>query len=97
VDERLRLAADQLRHVLPALAAPLEVVVGVLHPDHGHVLRASLANQGVDVRDHAVAVMGVGHYPVLDVDDEQRGVRPIGQGGHGSLLARRGSRCRLPQ
>jgi hypothetical protein len=63
------------------------MVVGVLHPDHRHALGARLVDQGVDFRDHTVAVVGVGHYPVLDVDHEQRGVPPIGQRRHGNLLA----------
>jgi cell volume regulation protein A len=91
VDDGLTVQADKLRHVLPALAVPRHVVVGVLHPDHGHVLRAGLADQGVDVRDHAVAVVGAGHHAVLDVDDKQRGVRPAGERRHGSSVSGRGS------
>jgi hypothetical protein len=86
VDERLRIAAGQLRHVLPALTAAREIVVGVLHPEHGHVLRAGLVDKGGDVRDDAIAVIGTGQHAVLDVDNEQRGVRPIRQGRHGNLL-----------
>jgi len=60
------------------------MVAGVLHPDHGRVLGARLVDHGADVRDHVVAVVGVGHDAVLDVDDEQRGARAVGQGRHGN-------------
>ena len=82
VHQRLGLLALQLGHVLPAVAVLGQVVVGVLHPDHRDLLGAGLVDQGVDVGDHLVALVGVGHHVVLHVHDQQGGVGTIWQAGH---------------
>jgi hypothetical protein len=51
----------------------------VLHPDDGHALGARRGDQA-DVRDDAAAAGRRGQDVVLDVDNEQRGVRPAIQG-----------------
>ena len=61
------------------------LVVGVLHPDHRHLLRPGLVDEGADVGDDPVALVRLAHDAVLHVDDEQRGPRPTGESGHGVL------------
>ena len=78
VDARLGVVGGQFRNVLPGIAVAQEIIIGVLHPDHGHVLPACPLDQGADVRDHAGSVVSLCHHPVLDVDDEECGVRPVG-------------------
>ena len=88
VHERLGLLALQLGHVLPAVAVLGEVVIGVLHPDHRHLPGAGLVDQRVDVGDHLVAAVGVGHHVVLHVHHQQGGVRTVAQAGHAHYLSR---------
>ncbi len=82
VHQRLRPLADQLRHVLPLVAVYRQVLARMLYPDDGHVLRPGLGGQGADVRHDGLAVVRAAHDSVLDVDDQQRGVRSCGQGRH---------------
>jgi len=86
-DQRLGFPADELRHVLPLLAADGEVLARVLHPQDRDVLGAGLLDQGRDVGDDLVAMGGSRHNPVLDIDDQQRRVRPVGQRRHGWFLS----------
>ena len=58
-----RVVADQLGHVVPGSLPASAAVVGVLHPDHRHVLRAGLVDEGVDVRDDLVAAGRAFHTP----------------------------------
>ena len=81
--EGLVVAAPQLGHVLPGVT-PLgqRLVVGVLHPDDGHVLRPGAVDEGRDGRDGGVAVDRVRHDAVLHVDDHEGGMRTVSEGRH---------------
>jgi hypothetical protein len=87
VHQRLGIPADELRHVLPPLAPHRQVLARVLHPHDRHILGPGLLDQSRDVRDDLVATGSSRDHPVLDVDDQQRGVWPVGQRRHGSILS----------
>src|SRR4051794_20707756 len=82
VHDRLGLILPQLGHVLPRLAALRQFVGVVLHPHDRHIRRPGAVNELGDVGHHGVTVMGAADDAVLDVDDEQGGVRAIGQSAH---------------
>src|SRR5581483_5375988 len=82
LDERLVLGRRQLGDDPPVVAPSLEVLVGVLHPDDGNLLPPGLLDEAPDVRDDRVAVVCLRHDAVLDVDDEQGGVRPVVERAH---------------
>ena len=63
---------------------PGQFVAVVLDPDDIDAGGARLVDQGGDIRDDAVAVVRLRHDAVLHVDDEQRGVRPVLERGHGA-------------
>ena len=76
-DERLALVRPQLRDDLPLLASLLEVVARVLHPDDRNVCRASFVDDGADIRDDCVPLVGAFHDAVLHVDHEKCSVRAV--------------------
>jgi hypothetical protein len=61
------------------------VVVGVLHPDHGDPFLPRLLDQAADIRDDGVACVRFGDDAVLHIDDQQCGVRPVLECGHGCV------------
>jgi hypothetical protein len=50
---------------------------GVLYPDDRDTLFASLVDEPSDVGDDRVALVCIGHDPLLDVDHHQGGVGSI--------------------
>jgi hypothetical protein len=50
----------------------------VLHPDDVDAVGARLVDKGAQAGDHVVPVLRVFDHAVLDVDDEQRGLRAVG-------------------
>ena len=87
VHERLGVLACELRDVLPARRCPSPGRSSecCTHTT-GTSSVAGLVDQRADVGDDRVAVVGVGHDAVLDVDDHQGGVGTVWQYGHGGLL-----------
>ena len=83
LDQRLGRARRQLGDDLPVVAALLEVLVGVLDPDDGNLLLPGLLDEAADVGDDRVAGVCSPDDAVLHVDDEERGVRPLLECGHG--------------
>ena len=81
---RLAVTLYELGGVLPRLAPPREVLVGVLDPHDRDVLGARPVDERTDVGDHLLALVGLGRVALLHVDDEQRGVGSIGKRGHGT-------------
>jgi len=65
----------------------------VLDPDHRGALPARPVDQLGDVRDDRVALVGAGDDAVLCVDDEERGVGPLVEGGHDFSLRETVLRC----
>ena len=62
--------------------------LAVLHPDDRNRGRASLLDDGADVCDDGVPVVGSVDDAVLHVDDEECGIRAVLECRHGlSLLA----------
>jgi hypothetical protein len=55
----------------------------VLDPDNGDLFASRLFHQAADVRDDRVALVRLSDDAVLHVDDEERGVRPVLECGHG--------------
>jgi len=41
--------------------------------------RASLVDDGCNVGNDRVAFVGLGHHAVLHIDDDQRGIRAVGE------------------
>jgi hypothetical protein len=80
---RLGLAGAQLRDDPPLVAPTWQPVVGVLHPHNRDLLLARSLDEAADVRHHRVALVRPLDDAVLDVDDEERGVRPVLECGHG--------------
>ena len=76
------------------IGAPDGALVGVLDPDDGHVLPPRLVDQAGDVADDHVAFVRTGDDAVLHVDDEEGGVRPVLERGHGLTSFTLGSRVR---
>jgi hypothetical protein len=58
-------------------------LVGVLHPDDGDVFTPRLLDEAADVRDDRIALVRALDDAVLHVDDEERGVRPVGERAQG--------------
>jgi hypothetical protein len=58
----------------------------VLDPDDGDPFPARLLDQAADVGDDRVTLVSPPDNAVLHVDDEERGVRPVLQCGHGLPL-----------
>jgi hypothetical protein len=58
----------------------------VLDPDNGDPFPSRLLDKAADVRDDRVALVRPPDDAVLYVDDEQCGVRPIQECGHGLSL-----------
>jgi hypothetical protein len=91
LDQRLRGVRLELGHDPPAVAAVLELVVGVLDPDDRHLLAAGALDQAADVGHHGVALVGAGHHVVLHVDHDQRRRGPVHEGRHGGTQAQGGT------
>ena len=89
LDQRLRLAPSQLGDDLPTFALPCKVLVEVLNPDHGHPLPPRPLAKAADIRDDGVALVGPLEGGVLDINDEECGVRPVLKRGHGPPVRRR--------
>jgi len=83
LDERLDVAPSQLGDDPPFVAPPLELLAGVLDPDDGDPFAPRLLDQAADVRDDRVALVSAVDDACLHVDDEERGVRPVLDCGHG--------------
>src|SRR5205085_11232949 len=81
--ERLGFIRSQLGDDPPVVAAPHEVLVGVLHPDDGNQFPPRPLDKAADVRDDSVALVSLLDDAVLHVDDEERGVRPVLECRHG--------------
>src|SRR6202042_2563637 len=60
-----------------------EVLVGVPDPDDGYLFPPRLVDQAADIRDDRIALVRPGDGAVLHIDHEERGVRPVVEGGHG--------------
>src|SRR6476659_3556027 len=91
-DEGLSVVRGKLGDDLPAVAPQREVLVGVLDPDDGDLLPASLLDEAADVCDDCVSLVRALDDAVLNVDDEEGGVRPILECGHGCRLSDAGRR-----
>ena len=76
------LAARELRHILPAVAAAREFLAAVLHPDDVHPGTAGLVHEGGDGRDDVVAAVGLSDDADLHIDDEQCRVGAVDERGH---------------
>jgi hypothetical protein len=77
LDEGLGVAGIQLGDDPPGVA-PLRKLLGrVLDPDDGNLLPPRPLDQAADVRDDRVALVSSLDDAVLDVDDEECGVRPV--------------------
>ena len=87
LDERLGVVRGQLGDDLPAVAPLRQVLVGVLDPDDGDLLPPCLLDEAADVRDDRVSLVGALDDAVLDVDDEEGGVRPVLECGHDRRLS----------
>src|SRR5207247_8229545 len=83
LDERLGVARIQFGDDPPVVAPPRKLLVEVLDPDNGDPLPPRLFDQGADVRDDSVALGSPLDDAVLHVDDEECGVRPVLECGHG--------------
>lgn len=59
----------------------LEILVSVLDPHDRHVLAPCRLDEDPDVGHDRVAIMAVSDHAVLDVDDEERGVRAVSECG----------------
>src|SRR5262249_19049271 len=95
LDERLGLTTLELGDDLPLVAPPHDLVVGGLNPYDRHVLGTRLVEELAHIRDNGVASKGLPEHAVLDVDHEQRGVRPVLERAHHTLLA--GGRAARPR
>jgi hypothetical protein len=84
LDERLVVLRSQLGDDPPRLAPPRKLLVGVLDPDNGDLFPPRLVDKAADVRDDRVALVRSLDDAILHVDDQERGVRPILECGHGS-------------
>jgi hypothetical protein len=84
LDERLGVARSQLGDDPPVVALPRKLLVGVLDPDNGDPFPPRLLDKAADVRDDRVALVRSLDDAILHVDDQERGVRPILECGHGS-------------
>jgi hypothetical protein len=93
LDERLGVARGQLGDDLPVVAPARKLLVGVLDPDDGDPFPPRLLDKAADVCDHRVALVSPLDDAVLHVDDEERGVRPVLECGHGLPLLTRGRLC----
>jgi hypothetical protein len=82
LDERLGVVRRQLGHDLPVLTSLCKPIVRVLDPDNGDVFPARLLDEAADVRDDRVAFVRSCNDAVLDIDDEECGVRPVLECGH---------------
>jgi len=51
-------------------------------PAHGHAFAPRLLDQALDVGHDRVSCLGLLDDAVLDVDDEERGMGPVGECGH---------------
>jgi len=86
--QRLGVVRRQLGDDLPLLASSHEVVVAVLDPDDRDLLGPRLLDEAADVRDDCVAFGRPLDDAGLHVDDEECGVRPVLECGHGSPCSR---------
>jgi len=77
VHQRFRLAACQLRDVLPGGTPLLQLLVGVLDPDDRDALFASPFHERADPANDRIALVSTGHDALLDVDHHQGGIRSI--------------------
>jgi len=93
LDERLGVARSQLGDDPPVVAPPRKLLVGVLDPDNGDPFPPRLLDKAADVRDDRVALVSPLDDAVLHVDDEECGVRPVLECGHGLPLLTLGSRA----
>ncbi len=59
-------------------------------PDHRDAGSARLPDQAVDDDEHLVAPMRLGDHAVLQIDDDEREIGTIGEGGHGRRGLARG-------
>src|SRR6266513_3922275 len=82
LDERLGLPRTQFGDNPPLVAPPGKPFVGVLNPDYGDPFPPRLLYKAGDIGDHRVALVSAVDNPVLDVDDEKRGVGPVAQCAH---------------
>jgi glycerate kinase len=89
LDRRLARVRRQLRDDPPAVAAVRQLVVGVLHPHHRHVLGPRPVDQLADPPHDRVALVRGRHDVVLHVDDEQGRARAVDQGRHAGTQAQR--------
>ena len=100
LDERLGVARSQLGDDPPVVAPPHELLVGVLDPDDGDPLPPRPLDEAADGGDDRVALVSPRDDPVLHVDDEECGVRPVLECGHSLSLVTLCSRiplgCNVP-
>jgi hypothetical protein len=86
LDEWLGVARSKFRNDPPAVAAPSNLVVGMLDPDNGDPFPPRLLDEAADVGDNLVALHCSLDDAVLHVDDEEGGVRPVLESAHGFPL-----------
>src|SRR5205823_7799681 len=96
LDERLGVAPSELGDDPPVVAPFRKLLVGVLDPDDGDPFPARLLDKADDVRDDRVALVSPLECAVLHVDDEECGVRPVLECGHGLPLFTPGSCVHCP-
>ena len=58
----------------------------MLHPDDRNLRRASFLDDGADIRDDGVPLVGTAHDAVLNVDHEKCSVRAVLECRHGLPL-----------
>ena len=77
LDQRLGGVRLELGDDPPAVAAVLEAVVGVLHPDDRDLLCSGPGDQAADVGHHGVPLVSAADDVVLDVDHDEGGPRTV--------------------
>lgn len=73
VDDRFVRCHRQLGHDLPSGGVGRELIVGVLHPDDGHVFGTRLRYKRGDCPHDLIAAVCVDDHIVLHVDDKESG------------------------
>ena len=77
LDQRLAVARRQLRNDPPGVASPRKPLVGVLDPHDGDPFAPRLLDQAADIGDDGIALMITLDDALLDIDDEECGVRSV--------------------
>ena len=91
LDQRLGVVRSQFGDDPPVVAPSGQLVVGVLDPDDRDPFPPRLLDQAADASHDRVALVSLRDDAVLHVDDEECGVRPVLECGHGLPLLTLGS------